>query len=78
MRNSAIGYVFLSLTEQADDESSEDGEEGSTAPRDPPADPNDEFNFANYDEEDTNSMIFDISLCSFYTINNITCSIMMF
>ncbi|XP_026323363.1 periodic tryptophan protein 1 homolog [Hyposmocoma kahamanoa] len=45
----------LRLTEQADDESGEDGEEGSTAPRDPPADPNDEFNFANYDEEDINT-----------------------
>lgn len=66
MRNCVIGYVFLSLTEQGDDESDEDGGEGSSAPREPPADPNDEFNFANYDEEDTNSMTYMFH-CASYT-----------
>lgn len=41
----------LRIAEAGDDESDEEGE-ASAAPRDPPADPNDEFNFEKYDEED--------------------------
>ncbi|XP_041974303.1 periodic tryptophan protein 1 homolog [Aricia agestis] len=45
----------LRLTEQGDDDSDE--EEQNAAPREPPADPNDEFNFANYDQEDSTNPI---------------------
>ncbi|KPJ17805.1 Periodic tryptophan protein 1-like [Papilio machaon] len=40
----------LRITEQGDDQSDEEGE---TETREPPANPNDEFNFDQYDEEDS-------------------------
>lgn len=38
------------ITEQGDDQSDEEGE---TETAEPPANPNDEFNFEQYDEEDS-------------------------
>ncbi|XP_045760728.1 periodic tryptophan protein 1 homolog [Maniola jurtina] len=46
----------LRITEQGDDQSDEEGESVSNA-RPPPADPNDEFNFENYDQEESNNPI---------------------
>ncbi|KAH9634468.1 hypothetical protein HF086_008302, partial [Spodoptera exigua] len=51
----------LRIAEAGEDESDEEGE-SSSAPREPPADPNDEFNFEKYDEEDNNK---GKSTCSF-------------
>ncbi|XP_045505578.1 periodic tryptophan protein 1 homolog [Colias croceus] len=45
----------LRLTEQGDDNSDSEGNEASAAPE--PADPNDEFNFEKYDEEDDTNPI---------------------
>ncbi|KAL0895364.1 hypothetical protein ABMA27_011497 [Loxostege sticticalis] len=46
----------LRLTEAGDDVSDEEGEDSSRPP-DPPANPNDEFDFENYDVEDTSNPI---------------------
>ncbi|KAI5635823.1 hypothetical protein NE865_11425 [Phthorimaea operculella] len=43
----------LRLTALGEDESDEDGEEGAESTRPPPANPDDEFNFENYDQEDS-------------------------
>lgn len=42
-------FLFSRIAEDGDDQSDEEGE---GAPADPPANPNDEFNFEKYDEED--------------------------
>ncbi|XP_023954971.2 periodic tryptophan protein 1 homolog [Bicyclus anynana] len=46
----------LRIAEQGEDQS-DDEEENASSVRPPPADPNDEFNFANYDQEDSNNPI---------------------
>ncbi|XP_050350162.1 periodic tryptophan protein 1 homolog [Nymphalis io] len=46
----------LRLTEEGDDQSDDEADNAETA-RDPPADPNDEFNFENYDEEEASDPV---------------------
>lgn len=46
----------LSLTEAGDDQSDEEG--GPSAAPDPPANPDDEFNFENYDDEEPSKLVF--------------------
>lgn len=50
-------FLVSRLTEAGDDQSDEEGEE-NVAPSEPPADPNDEFNFENYDQEDNSKFPF--------------------
>ena len=50
------GISTYRIAEAGEDESDEEGE-ASAAPRDPLADPNDEFNFEKYDEEDNSKYL---------------------
>ncbi|CAH2990329.1 unnamed protein product [Chilo suppressalis] len=47
----------LRITEAGEDVSDEDEEAGASAPREPPSNPDDEFDFENYDTEDTSNPI---------------------
>ncbi|XP_049887812.1 periodic tryptophan protein 1 homolog [Pectinophora gossypiella] len=59
----------LRLTENPEDSEDEEGEAGASAVRDPPANPNDEFDFEKYDEEDAS--VNPIGIGSVATLPNL-------
>lgn len=68
-----ILYPYLSnlrLTEAGDDVSDDEGEDNANAPPDPPANPNDEFDFENYDKDDTSKLSAHFIAETIFCLNN--------